>query len=107
MREVPKISYHEVVREIPRFEYKTVEKIVEVPVVETVDRVVEVPETRHVVKCVDRVQIVQVPVDRIRHVPKVEVNFLVHTSNILGDSRLYHLPLRAGASSRKSARSAW
>ncbi|CAK9014624.1 Uncharacterized protein SCF082_LOCUS12400 [Durusdinium trenchii] len=55
---------------VPKIEVKQVEKVVEVPNIEYRDRLVEVREVREVVRRVPRIEVREIPIERIIQVPK-------------------------------------
>eukprot|EP00448_Togula_jolla_P025416 CAMPEP_0170650862 /NCGR_PEP_ID=MMETSP0224-20130122/46041_1 /TAXON_ID=285029 /ORGANISM="Togula jolla, Strain CCCM 725" /LENGTH=881 /DNA_ID=CAMNT_0010982577 /DNA_START=115 /DNA_END=2760 /DNA_ORIENTATION=+ len=57
-------------REVPKIEVKQVERIVEVPEVEYEDRFVEVPIVHEIVRVIPRIQVHEIPIERIIQVPK-------------------------------------
>lgn len=59
-----------ITREVPKIEVKQVEKVVEVPNIEYRDRLVEVREVREVVRRVPRIEVREIPIERIIQVPK-------------------------------------
>mmetsp|Transcript_56659 Transcript_56659/g.89730 ORF Transcript_56659/g.89730 Transcript_56659/m.89730 type:complete len:622 (-) Transcript_56659:79-1944(-) len=59
-----------ITREVPKIEVKQVEKIVEIPNIEYQDRLVEVREVREVVRRVPRIEVREIPIERVIQVPK-------------------------------------
>eukprot|EP00434_Breviolum_minutum_P035729 symbB.v1.2.031636.t2/scaffold3683.1/size52090/3 len=59
-----------ITREVPKIEVKQVEKVVEVPNIEYQDRLVEVREVREVVRRVPRIEVREIPIERVIQVPK-------------------------------------
>mmetsp|Transcript_2543 Transcript_2543/g.6046 ORF Transcript_2543/g.6046 Transcript_2543/m.6046 type:complete len:766 (-) Transcript_2543:396-2693(-) len=71
VRELPgDIEIQVITREVPKIEVRQVERIVEVPQIEYEDRYVEVEEVREVVRRIPRVEVKEIPVERIIRVPK-------------------------------------
>merc|ERR1719171_3158512 len=81
VREIPQIQevLHElpgpvdvrmITREVPKVEVRHVERVVEVPQIEYQDRFVEVPEVQEVVRRIPRVEVHEIPIERIIQVPK-------------------------------------
>lgn len=71
IREIPgDVQIEIVTKEVPKIEVRQVEKIVEVPQIEYEDRYVEVEEVREVVRRIPRVEVREIPIERIIHVPK-------------------------------------
>jgi hypothetical protein len=81
VREVPQVQevLHElpgpvdvrmVTREVPKVEVRHVERVVEVAQIEYQDRFVEVPEVQEVVRRIPRVEVHEIPIERIIQVPK-------------------------------------
>lgn len=64
------VDVHIVTREVPKIEVRQVERIVEVPNVQYRDRIVEVPQIIEIVRRVPRVEIREIPIERIIQVPK-------------------------------------
>eukprot|EP01067_Filipodium_phascolosomae_P008143 Filipodium_phascolosomae@DN6852_c0_g1_i1.p1 len=72
---VPQYKVEQVIKEVPVTEYKYVEKLVEVPQIQYYETIQEVPEIHEVVRTIPKVRIQEKPVERIVHVPKVEVQY--------------------------------
>lgn len=59
-----------ITREVPKIEVQQREVIVEVPQIEYQDRYVEVPEIREIVRRIPRVEVREIPIERVIQVPK-------------------------------------
>jgi len=59
-----------VTRQVPKIEVIQRERIVEVPEIEYQDRFVEVPEVHEIIRRVPRIEVREIPVERIIQVPK-------------------------------------
>mmetsp|Transcript_42309 Transcript_42309/g.119693 ORF Transcript_42309/g.119693 Transcript_42309/m.119693 type:complete len:548 (+) Transcript_42309:2-1645(+) len=71
VKEIPgDVEIQIITREVPKIEVRTVERIVEVPQIEYEDRYVEVEEVREVVRRIPRVEVHEIPIERIIRVPK-------------------------------------
>ncbi|XP_951992.1 uncharacterized protein TA14770 [Theileria annulata] len=67
---VPKLEVKEKTNYVPKVEVKVVPKYVEVPVVKIVDKYEEYEEVEEVVKHVEKVEVVEVPREVVKHVVK-------------------------------------
>jgi len=71
LHEIPgPVDVRLVTREVPKIEVRQVERIIEVPQIEYQDRYVEVPEVREVVRRVPRVEVREIPIERVIQVPR-------------------------------------
>lgn len=76
--EVPgEVEVRLVTREVPKIEVKQVEKVVEVPEVHYQDRFVEVPMVQEVVRRIPRIEVREIPIERVIQVPKKVVQEIV------------------------------
>lgn len=76
--EIPgEVDVRLVTREVPKIEVKQVERVVEVPEVHYQDRFVEVPMVQEVVRRVPRIEVREIPIERIIQVPKKVVQEIV------------------------------
>eukprot|EP00401_Gymnodinium_catenatum_P024450 CAMPEP_0117459778 /NCGR_PEP_ID=MMETSP0784-20121206/1657_1 /TAXON_ID=39447 /ORGANISM="" /LENGTH=855 /DNA_ID=CAMNT_0005253409 /DNA_START=47 /DNA_END=2610 /DNA_ORIENTATION=- len=71
VREIPgKVEVRLTTREVPRIEIQQRERVEEVPEIEYVDRFVEVPIVHEIVRRIPRIEVHEIPVERIIQVPK-------------------------------------
>lgn len=75
--EEEEIQVEIVTKEVPKIEVRVVEKVVEVPEIEFVNRFVEVKQVVEIVKKVPRIQIKELPIERVIQVPKKVVQDVV------------------------------
>lgn len=93
--EVPKIEWKEVIvpkkevieltRRVPKVEIVEIEKVVEVPEVHEVAREVEVIHSEDIIRHVPRKEIINIPVEVIKQVPKPETIVREHVVQVPGE----------------------
>lgn len=91
--QVPKIEERHVIVQVPKVVKKYVEKIVEVPHIQYIDRVIEVPRVEESVRKVINKRVVQVPVERVRCVPKIELKQVEKVRYVPGDLEIREIPV--------------
>lgn len=91
-RFVPRVEIQEVVRHVPKYHVQKIEKYVEVPQIQVVEKFVEVPQIHEVIKYQEKIKFVDVPVERIRRVPKVEVKIVEKIRHVPGPVEYINVP---------------
>ncbi|KAL8447801.1 hypothetical protein Emed_004096 [Eimeria media] len=109
-RFVPRIEIQEVIKHVPKYHVQKIEKFVEVPQIQVVEKFVEVPQIHEVIKYQvrhkeggppsggplvlqrEKIEYVDVPVERIREVPKVEVKIVEKIRHVPGPIEYIDVP---------------
>lgn len=77
---------------VPRYRLNYIDKYMDVPVVQKVAKVVEIPEVREITKYVDVVKVVDVPVEQVRMVPKLQVREVEKIRHVPGPIEYIDVP---------------
>jgi len=64
------VEVRKITREVPKLEVRKVERVVEVPQIQYTDRYVDVPQVHEIVRRIPRVEVREIPIERIIAVPK-------------------------------------
>jgi len=91
IRYVPKREVVEVEKKVPKYEITYVEKVVEVPQIRIVDKIEEYEVIQEVVKQVYKKELVNVPREFIRYVPKVEMTYVEKVVEVISRDQIIEI----------------